>query len=88
MAAGLGGGMAVKGACGAMVGAVMILGRERAIIGGHYCSSLKELVKEFMHQFEAKLGDQNCAVLREMHDADCLMIVNETAKILDDVLGK
>ncbi len=88
MAASLGGGMAVRGACGAMVGAVLIIGREEAVSGGHFCPSLKNIVKEYINRFEEKLETQNCDKLREIHDKDCRMIIDVAAKILDKTLSK
>lgn len=88
MAASLGGGMAVRGACGAMVGAVLIIGREEAVSGGHFCPSLKIIVKEYIHRFEEELGTQNCEKLIEIHDKDCRMIIDVAAKILDEILDK
>lgn len=88
MAASLGGGMAVRGACGAMVGAVLIIGREEAVSGGHFCPSLKTIVKEYIHRFEEELGTQNCEKLIEIHDKDCRMIIDVAAKILDEILDK
>ncbi len=88
MAASLGGGMAVRGACGAMVGAVLIIGREEAVSGGHFCPSLKEIVKEYIHKFEDELGTQNCDRLIEIHDKDCRMIIDVAARLLDETLGK
>jgi len=88
MAASLGGGMAVRGACGAMVGAVLIIGREEAVSGGHFCPSLKNTVKEYINRFEEELGTQNCDELIEIHNKDCRMIIDVAAKILDEILGK
>jgi len=88
MAASLGGGMAVRGACGAMVGAVLIIGRVKAVSGGHFCPSLKLIVKEYIHRFEEELESQNCDELREIHNKDCRMIIDVAAKILDEVLEK
>lgn len=88
MAAGLGGGMAVRGACGAMIGAVMIIGRMYAIEKGHSCPHLRDMVKQFMQEFEGKLQSQQCSELLEIHQKDCRMIIDETAKLLDKVVDQ
>ncbi len=88
MAASLGGGMAVRGACGALIGAVMIIGRAKAISGGHFSPNLKLLVKDYVLKFEEKLGSQTCSELLELHNKDCRMIIDVAAQILDKVLEK
>jgi C_GCAxxG_C_C family probable redox protein len=87
MAASFGGGMAVRGACGALIGAVMIIGRAKAVSGGHYSPSLKIDVKDYVLKFQDKLGSQTCADLLEIHNKDCRMIIDEAAKLLDETLA-
>ncbi len=88
MAAGFGGGMAVQGACGALVGAVMVLSHKYAIRGGHYCPSLRAMVREFVERFTELLSSQNCAELKAAHNDDCSYIIYETAKLLDEFMQR
>ena len=87
MAASLGGGMAVRGTCGAMIGAVMILGRMFAIEKGHKCPHLKGIVKDYIDRFDKQLCSRECYELRAIHKNDCNMIVEETARMLDEVIA-
>ncbi|GEM_PF-5965267 len=88
MAAGMGGGMAVRGACGALIGAVMILGRMEAIEKGHVCPHLKVKVSGFVKEFEALLGSTECNELLEIHGRGCSNLIKRTAKLLDQYLAE
>ena len=84
----MGGGMAVRGACGAMIGAVMILGRMEAIEKGHVCPHLKVKVSRFVNEFEARFGSKECSELLEIHGSGCSKLINNTAKLLDEILAE
>lgn len=91
LAAGFGGGMAVEDACGAMTGAIMVLGflfvEERA----HESERIKLLTKEYITRFKEKLKTINCGELKAIYRDDnkrCIDIVRVSAEILDDIVRK
>ncbi len=88
--AGFGGGMAIEDTCGAIAGAVAVIGilftEERA----HESSKVKNLTKEFMEKFIDKLGTNNCAQLknkyRKNEEIRCENMVYTAAEILDQMV--
>ena len=88
MAASFGGGMAVKGTCGALIAAVMILGRMFAIEKGHKCPHLKEIVKTYITRFDTLLSSRECSELKAIHNNDCRYIIDSSARLLDEIIDE
>lgn len=89
--AGFGGGMAVEGVCGAISGAIAVIGilftKERA----HESDRVKNITKEFIEKFTEKLGSNNCLILKERYRNDnirCLMMIKTAAEILDEIVNR
>lgn len=89
--AAFGGGMAVESVCGAITGALAVLGilftKERA----HESEKIKELTKEFFEKYEKLLGTNNCAELKAMYrndDVRCIVMVEKAAELLDEIVKR
>jgi C_GCAxxG_C_C family probable redox protein len=87
--AAFGGGMAIEDVCGAITGALAVLGilftREKA----HEGTLVKNLSIEFFRRFEEKFGTRNCKELKEKYRNDekrCSDMVYYAAEILDDIV--
>ncbi|MBC2579936.1 C-GCAxxG-C-C family (seleno)protein [Clostridium sp. DJ247] len=86
-----GGGMGIESVCGAITGALAVLGviftKERA----HESTKIKELSQEFFYKFEEKLQTNNCRELKDKYRNDeerCSVIVYAAAEILDEIVTK
>jgi C_GCAxxG_C_C family probable redox protein len=87
--AAFGGGMGIESTCGAISGALAILGiiftKEKA----HESDRIKLLSQEFFKAFEEKLKSSNCKSLKEMYrndEARCSEILYAAAEVLDDIV--
>lgn len=87
--ASFGGGMGVESVCGAITGALAVIGilftKEKA----HEGDRVKKLCQEFFQKFEAKLGTNNCAKLKEKYkkeDIGCRVMLETAAEILDEIV--
>ena len=87
--AAFGGGMGVESVCGAITGALAVIGILFTKDRGHESERVKQLSKEFFQRFMAKLGTDNCKVLKERYRNDeirCSIMVEAAAEILDDIV--
>lgn len=89
--AAFGGGMAIESVCGAITGALVVLGilftKERA----HESEKIKELTKELIDRFNEALSISNCRELKEKYrndDIRCTLIVEKAADILDAIVKR
>lgn len=90
--AGFGGGMAVEETCGALTGAILILGvmlvQERA----HESDRMKEVVAGFLQRYEKLKGTTNCQKLKDQYREEdpvkCRAVVMDAARLLEEVLGE
>lgn len=90
--AGFGGGMAVEEVCGALTGAIAVLGilfvEERA----HEADTIKNLVTELFNKFEERLGTNNCKALKEKYREEepikCRSIILTAAEVLEEIIQK
>jgi C_GCAxxG_C_C family probable redox protein len=89
--AAFGGGMAIESVCGAITGALAVIGilftKEKA----HESDKIKNLTMEFFNEFQKKLGTFNCKELKEKYKTDelrCGVMVEEAALILDEIINK
>lgn len=89
LAAGFGGGMAVEGTCGALTGAIMVLGRLFVSVKAHESDRIKLLTRELIERTYKKLGTINCRELKARYRDDekrCTVIINTVSEILDDIV--
>ena len=89
--AAFGGGMGVESVCGALTGALSILGILYTDERAHKSPLVKELSIELVNKFEKELKSSNCRELKEMHrneEIRCGVIVEKTAEILEDIIKK
>jgi len=84
-----GGGMGIESVCGAVTGSLAVIGilftKERA----HEGDRVKKLCQEFFQKFEARLGTDNCAVLKAKYrkqDIGCRVMIEAAAEILDEIV--
>ncbi len=91
LAAGFGGGVSSGDICGALAGAVMILGvlfvKERA----HESDKIKLLTNELLNAYKAKMGHIDCTPLKECYRTEelkCRDIVLVCVEILDEIVGR
>ena len=91
LAAGFGGGMAIGSICGALTGAIMVLGvlfvKERA----HESDKIKELTKELFERYTKSMGDIDCLPLKDKYRTEqirCRIVILEAARILDDIIAR
>jgi C_GCAxxG_C_C family probable redox protein len=91
LAAGFGGGMGIETTCGALTGAVMVLGRIFARDKGHDTPRLKELCAEFLEEYRSEMGDIDCTPLKERYrseELECRTVVLKSAEILESIVER
>ena len=86
-----GGGMGIESVCGAITGALAVLGimftKERA----HESDRIKRLDVEFFNTFVEELGTMDCKVLKQKYrndDMRCSLMVDKAAMILDKMVQR
>lgn len=88
--AGFGGGMAIEETCGALTGAVLVLGIMLVKDRAHESNKMKEIVADLFRRYENLKGTINCKALkekfREEDPVKCRMVVMEAASILEEIL--
>jgi C_GCAxxG_C_C family probable redox protein len=90
LAAGFGGGMGVETTCGALTGAVMVLGRIFAKEKGHDTPRLKELCAVFLEEYRRQMGSIDCKVLKDRYwtkKRECHGIILKAAEILEQTIA-
>lgn len=87
--AAFGGGMGIGNVCGAITGALAVLGiifvKDRA----HESGKIKEISKEFFHRFEFVFKEKNCVELKEKFANDeerCSKMVYTAGEILEQLI--
>jgi C_GCAxxG_C_C family probable redox protein len=91
LAAGFGGGMGIEATCGALTGAVMVLGRIFAREKGHDTPRLKELCAEFLEEYRLQMGSIDCKPLKDRHRTEelkCRNVVLRSAEILEQLIDR
>lgn len=89
LAAGFGGGMAIEDKCGALTGAIMVLGRMFIQSHAHEDNKIKELTKKLFLDFEKEMGSIDCTPLKKNHRTEeigCKNVVIKAAEILDRII--
>jgi len=86
-----GGGMGIESVCGAITGALAVIGIMFTKERGHESERVKLLSQEFFQRFVAKLGTDNCKALKERYKNDemrCSIMVEVAAEILEDIVSR
>jgi C_GCAxxG_C_C family probable redox protein len=89
LAAGFGGGLGVEAACGALTGAVMVIGRMFTRERGHESPRVKELCVRFLEAYRARMGSIDCAPLKARYRSEqlkCREVVLQSARILEELI--
>lgn len=89
LAAGFGGGMGVKATCGALTGAVMVLGRLFTRDRGHTSPRVKELCAQLLEAYRSEMGSIDCAPLRDRYHTEelkCRAVVLRAAQMLERLI--
>jgi C_GCAxxG_C_C family probable redox protein len=89
LAAGFGGGMAIEDKCGALTGAIMVLGRMFVQDRAHESDKIKELTKKLFKEFEKEMGSIDCAPLKKDYrtgEYGCKNVIIKAAEILDRII--
>jgi C_GCAxxG_C_C family probable redox protein len=89
VAAGFGGGMAIESVCGALTGAIMVLGRLFVEERAHESSRIKDLTQELFDSYTEEMGSIYCAPLKEAHRTEtlkCRIVILKAAEILDGII--
>ena len=91
LAAGFGGGMGIEAACGALTGAVMVIGRLFTRDRGHESPRVKELCARFLETYRARMGSIDCAPLKARYRSEelkCRAVVLQAARILEELIDE
>ena len=89
LAAGFGGGMAIESVCGALTGAIMVLGKLFVEERAHQSPRLKELTKELLVRYGQEMGSIQCDALKEScrtEEKKCRDVIEKAAMVLDEVI--
>jgi len=90
VAAGFGGGMGIEATCGALTGAVMVLGMIFAKDKGHDTPRLKELCAQFLKEYRRQMGSIDCKPLKDRYqtkELQCRVVVLKAAEILERLIA-
>lgn len=91
LASGFGGGMAIESVCGALTGAIMVLGYMFVNEKAHESDRIKEITKDFFEAFEKKMGSIDCASLKEKYHTEkdeCYYVKLIAAEVLDEIIAR
>ncbi|MDP3386003.1 MAG: C-GCAxxG-C-C family (seleno)protein [Eubacteriales bacterium] len=89
--AAFGGGMGVGSVCGALTGALAVLGVMFVQDKAHESTETKEMASAFFNRFVEKLSTDNCTKLKEMYRDDitkCDLVVRYSNEILEEMINK
>ncbi|MCX5774171.1 MAG: C-GCAxxG-C-C family protein [Fusobacteria bacterium] len=89
LSSGFGRGMAVESVCGAISGAIMVLGLLTVESVAHQSFEVQLFTKELIDRFEEALGDRECINLVPRYrtlEHKCNKLIFKAAEILDEIL--
>ena len=89
LAAGFGGGMAIENKCGALTGAIMVLGNLFVEDRAHESDRIKELTKKLFSKYQDEMGYIDCKQLKDVHRTEeegCRQVIIKAAEILDKII--
>ncbi len=85
------GGMYIEDVCGAITGALAVLGILFTNNVAHKSEHLKKLTKEYFAEFEQKLKSRKCSKLKDMYRTEedgCNYIIYIAGEILDEIIKR
>jgi len=91
LAAGFGNGMGIESTCGATTGAVITLSHLFVKEKGHESDYIGDLTREFMYNFEEKMGSLSCSFLKKEYrdpETRCRPIIYEAALLLESIIDR
>jgi C_GCAxxG_C_C family probable redox protein len=91
LAAGFGGGMGIEDVCGALTGAIMVLGKLFVKDRAHESTKIKELTNELFEKYKQEMGYIDCAPLKEKYrneEIKCSIVILKAAEILDKIVER
>lgn len=86
VASGFGGGMAIEDKCGALTGAIMVLGVLFVSERAHESTKIKDLTKALFDLYTKEMGSIDCAPLKEKYRTEeikCREVITKAAEVLD-----
>jgi len=86
-----GGGMAVESVCGALTGAIAVLGVMFTGDKSLDSAKRKEIVADFYRGFQERFGTDNCGQIKEKYRDDtigCREVVKHSAEVLEEIIFK
>ena len=86
-----GGGMAIESVCGALTGALMVIGRLFVEDRQHTSPRVKELTQRFLRRYEQEMGSLQCGPLKARYrtkELGCKNVISAAARILDEVIAE
>ncbi|HOO34042.1 MAG TPA: C-GCAxxG-C-C family (seleno)protein [Thermotogota bacterium] len=89
--ASFGGGMCVGGACGALTGALAVIGVMITKDKSMDKEERKAIAVEFYTKFQEKLGTDNCKEIKEKYwdeELRCQRVVEMSADVLEEIIRK
>lgn len=90
LVSGFGGGMGVGSTCGALSGAIAVLGKVFVETKDHETENFRDICGEFFERFKEELGASDCVKLKEMYKKEdgtkCLATIEKASKVLEDFL--
>lgn len=88
--AGFGGGIATGDVCGAITGAIGVIGVIFTETSGHENPIVREMTREFIRRFKEKLGFIKCIDLKKeyINIKRCTLMIETGTEILDDIISE
>lgn len=90
LASAFGGGMYIEGKCGALTGALMVIGYLFVKENAHASEHLKTIVKSFFNEFEIAMGSCECAPLKVSHRSEmhgCRSVIASALEVLEKTVN-
>ena len=91
LASGFGGGMAIEDKCGALTGAIMVLGKLFVVERAHESDKIKELTRELFDDYKKEMESIDCQPLKDMYRTEelkCSLVILKAAEILDRIISR
>ncbi len=91
LVAGFGGGMGIEDKCGALTGAIMVLGKLFVKDRAHESTRIKDLTNELFDAYKNEMGFIDCAPLKEKYRTEelkCKNVILKSAEILDGIVKR
>lgn len=91
VSAGFGGGMGLSLVCGALTGAIMVLGVMFVKEKAHESTRIKDLTQELLLTYKKEMGNMNCGPLKLRYrtpETKCNQVIIAAAQILDQIVER